>query len=213
MRQYFDISLPYTAGLTKWPAAQRPVIVKTRDMSKGADGNVSRIEASVHHGTHVDAPLHYIAEGKGVETFPLELLMGRATVIALPGVDMITDSVLDALSFPESCERILFKTRNSDFWDELEHEFRYDSATVTPEAAQILVDRGVRLVGVDYLSVEAYGLEGNATHKILLGAEVVIVEGLDLRAVEPGEYEMACLPIKITGSDGAPARVVLWRDD
>ncbi len=95
----------------------------------------------------------------------------------------------------------------------MEHEFRLDSVTVTPDAARNLVDRGVRQVGVDYLSVEAYDLEGNGTHRTLLGASVVIVEGLDLRAVEPGAYEMACLPIKITGSDGAPARVILWRDD
>ena len=213
MREYFDISLPYTVGLTRWPVAQQPAIMRTRDMSKGASGNVSRIEASVHHGTHIDAPLHYIADGKSIETLPLEVLMGRATVVALPDVDMITESVLDSVAFPPNCERILFKTGNSDLWNELEHEFHYDSVTVTPEAAQILVDRGVRLVGVDYLSVEEYGLEGNATHKILLGAEVVIVEGLDLRAVDSGEYEMACLPIKISGSDGAPARVVLWKDD
>ncbi len=213
MRQYFDVSLPYTAGLTKWPTAKRPVIKKIKDMSEGAVNNNSRIEAGVHHGTHIDAPLHFIADGKSIEALPPEILIGGVTVIALPDADMITPSVLDSVSWPADCTRILFKTSNSDLWNDLEHEFCHDSVTVTPDAAQILVDRGVRLVGVDYLSVEEYGLEGNATHHTLLGAEVVIVEGLDLRGVDAGAYEMACLPIKIAGSDGAPARVVLWRDD
>ena len=213
MRQYFDVSLPYTAGLTRWLTASRPVIVKTKDMSKGARNNNSRIEAGVHHGTHIDAPLHFIADGNAIESLPPEILIGTVTVVALPDVEMITPSVLDAASLPADCERLLFKTRNSDLWDDMEHEFRLDYVSVTPDGARSLVERGVRLVGVDYLSVEAYDLEGNGTHHTLLGAGVVIVEGLDLRAVDAGTYEMACLPIKITGSDGAPARVVLWRDD
>ncbi len=212
MRRFFDVSLPYTAGLTRWPTATRPVIVKTKDMAKGDRNNNSRIEAGVHHGTHIDAPLHFIADGKSIESLAPEILIGTVTVVALPDVDMITAAALEAVSVAPGCERLLFKTKNSDLWDDMEHEFGLDSVTVTPDAARILVDRGVRLVGVDYLSVEEYELEGNATHRTLLGAGVVIVEGLDLRAVEAGEYEMACLPIKITGSDGAPARAVLWRD-
>lgn len=213
MRQYFDVSLPYTADLTRWPTAAKPVIVKTKDMSKGARNNNSRIEAGVHHATHIDAPLHFIADGKSIESLPPEILIGTVTVVEIPDAEMITASVLEAASLPQDCERLLFKTRNSDLWDDLEHEFRLDYVSVTPDGAQVLVDRGVRLVGVDYLSVEAYDLEGNGTHRTLLGAGVVIVEGLDLRAVEPGAYEMACLPIKITGSDGAPARVILWSDN
>ncbi len=213
MRQYFDISLPYTAGLTRWLTAKRPVIVKTKDMSKGDRNNNSRIEAGVHHGTHIDAPLHFIDGGNSIESLAPEILIGGVTLVELPDVDMITASVLDAVALPPGCERVLFKTRNSDLWNDMEHEFRLDYVSVTPDGAQNLVDRGVRLVGVDYLSVEAYDLEGNGTHRTLLGAGVVIVEGLDLRDVDAGDYEMACLPIKITGSDGAPARVVLWRDE
>ena len=213
MREYFDVSLPYTTGLTRWPTARQPVIIRTQDMSKGSRNNNSRIEAGVHHGTHIDAPLHFIADGKSIESLPLEVLVGRVTVVALPDVDMITASALDSVSLPSDSERILFKTSNSDLWDDLGHEYRLDCVTVAPDAARRLVDRGVRLVGVDYLSIEEYDLEGNATHKTLLGAGVVIVEGLDLRNVDAGTYEMACLPIKITGSDGAPARVVLWRDN
>ncbi len=213
MRRYFDVSLPYTTELARWPTATKPVIVKTKDMSLGARNNNSRIEAGVHHGTHVDAPLHFIADGKSIESLAPEILIGGVTVVELGDVEMITASVLEAVSLPPVCERLILKTRNSDLWDHMEHEFRLDYAAVTPDAARFLVDRGVRLIGVDYLSVEEYDLEGNATHRTLLGAGVVVVEGLDLRAVEPGAYEMACLPIKITGSDGAPARVVLWRDD
>ena len=212
MRQYFDISLPYTAGLTRWPTAKRPVVMKTKDMSKGDRNNNSRIESGVHHSTHIDAPLHFIAGGKSIESLPPEILIGTATVIDLTGVEMITPAALDSVSLPADCTRLLFKTRNSELWNDLEHEFDYDSVTVTPEAAHMLVELGVRLVGIDYISVEAYDLEGNGTHLALLGAEVVIVEALDLRGVEAGAYEMACLPIKIAGSDGAPARVVLWRD-
>ena len=213
MRRYFDVSLPYTAGLTKWPTATRPVIKKTKDMSKGARNNNSRIEAGVHHGTHIDAPLHFIAGGDSIESLAPEILIGPVTVIELADAEMIDADALESVSPPPDRERLLIKTRNSDFWNDLEHEFRLDYASVTPEAARILVDWGVRLIGIDYLSVEAYDLEGNGTHLTLLGAGVVIVEGLDLRGIEAGAYEMACLPIKITGSDGAPARVVLWRDD
>jgi len=213
MRRYFDVSLPYTEGLARWPTARRPVIAKTKDMSKGDINNNSRIEAGVHHGTHIDAPLHFIAGGKSIESLPPDVLIGKATVIDLTGVDEIDVAALEAAALPADCERLLFKTRNSELWDNLEHEFHYDYVSVTPQGAQYLVDKGVRLVGVDYISVEAYGLEGNGTHKTLLGAGVVIVEALDLRGIAPGTYEMACLPIKIAGSDGAPARAVLWRDD
>ena len=164
MRQYFDVSLPYTEGLTRWPTAKRPVIKKTKDLSKGDDNNNSRIEAGVHHGTHMDAPLHFIAGGESIDSLPPEMLIGTATVVDLTDVDMITPSALETVSLAPDCERILFKTRNSALWDNLEHEFDYESVTVTPEAARILVDRGVRLVGIDYISAEAYGLEGNGTH-------------------------------------------------
>ncbi len=103
MRQYFDVSLPYTAGLTRWPTATRPVIVKTKDMSKGARNNNSRIEAGVHHSTHIDAPLHFIADGKSIESLAPEILIGSVTVVELPDVDMITASVLDAASLPADC--------------------------------------------------------------------------------------------------------------
>lgn len=212
MRQYFDVSLPYTEGLARWPTAKRPVIARTKDMSKGDINNNSRIEAGVHHGTHIDAPLHFIAGGKSIESLPPDVLIGKATVIDLTGVEEIDVAALESAGLPADCTRLLFKTRNSDLWNELEHDFYYDYVSVTPEGAQYLVDKGVRLVGVDYISVEAYGLEGNGTHKTLLGAGVVIVEALDLRGIAPGDYEMACLPIKIAGSDGAPARAVLWRE-
>ncbi len=108
MRQYFDISLPYTAGLTKWPTAKAPVIEKTKDMSKGAGNNASRIEASVHHGTHIDAPLHFIADGNGIEALPPEILIGGVTVVDLSDAEIITPSALVAVSLPAGCERLLF---------------------------------------------------------------------------------------------------------
>ena len=212
MRRYFDVTLPYTPSLPTWPNSPKPEVSRVRDMSRGAHNNVSRIAASVHHGTHVDAPIHFIADGAGVDALPVATLIGKVFVAELIDVDLITAAALDSVSLPAGCERVMFKTRNSELWNDPGHEFRTDFVAVAPDAAQALVDRGMRLIGVDYLSVEPFDTEDYATHHTLLGAGVVIVEGLDLRAVAPGEYEMACLPINIVGADGAPARVVLWTE-
>jgi arylformamidase len=201
-----------TVGL--WPEmptyANRPG--PSRDVAhaiaQGHRSNSSVFHLGSHDGTHVDAPLHFIADGAPVDQLPLDALVGPARVVEVANAGHITAAMLDALAWPPGTERVLFKTRNSARWDE--PTFYEDFVAVAPDAARWLVERGVRLVGIDYLSIEAYDPAGTAaTHTMLLGAGVVIVEGLDLRGVAPGAYTVMCLPLKFLGADGAPARVLL----
>ena len=213
MRRFYDITLPFSPRLPAWPGEPKPVIERLSSIADGEIANVSRVDGCVHYGTHMDAPGHFIDGGNGVEAMPVDVLIGPALIVHLPDADAITDDVLNAQEILEGTERILFKTRNSELWNDLDHEFFEDFVAVAPDGAAWLVERGIRLVGIDYLSIETYHTEDFPTHRILLGAGMAIAEGLDLRAVEPGLYEMACLPMKVVGSDGAPARVVLWRDE
>ena len=213
MRRYYDITLPFSPRLPAWPGEPKPVVERLLNIADGGVANVTRVDGCVHYGTHMDAPLHFIDGGNGIETMPVDVQIGPALVVHLPDADAITAGLLDAQDIPGSTERLLFKTRNSDLWNDLDHAFFEDFVAIAPDGAEWLVERGVRLAGIDYLSIETYHTEDFPTHKILLGADIAIAEGLDLRAVEPGLYEMACLPMKIVGADGAPARVVLWRDE
>jgi arylformamidase len=162
--------------------------------------NLTRMDFGLHSGTHVDAPVHFIDGAPGVDEIPLESLIGPCVVVEVP--DLGRESVARA---PEGSERVLFKTPNSELW--ARDEFVKEFARLDGEAAALLVERGIRLVGVDYLSV---GDED--AHNALLEAGVVPVEGLDLRGVEPGSYELICLPLRVVGADGAPARTILIRD-
>jgi arylformamidase len=213
MRHYFDITLPYGPDLPVWPGEPKPIISRLKSMADGDSANVTHIEAAMHYGTHVDAPIHFIDGAPGVEALPTDVLIGRVNVIDLPNAELITADVLKEVNSIERCDRIIFKTRNSQNWSQPNPEFDRNYVAIAPDAAEILVAANIRLVGVDYLSVEPFGSKDFVTHKALLGASIVIVEGLDLRGVEAGEYEMACLPMKLQGADGAPARVVLWTED
>jgi arylformamidase len=180
-------------------------------MADGDQANVSLLRFGAHTGTHVDAPAHFIEGGAKVDSLSLETLIGEAIVVEIP---------LDACSIaPEhltecdlsGVERVLFKTRNSGFWHDPENRFRTDFTYLETEAAVWLVEAGVRLVGIDYLSIERFGSKEFETHRTLLSKGVIILEGLDLQQVAPGRYELICLPIKLAGGcgDGAPARAVL----
>ena len=211
-RTYFDITLPYSPRLPAWPGEPKPVIERLKNIGDGDHATVSRIDACVHYGTHLDAPMHFIHGQSGTETLPVDVLMGPTLVVAMPDADAVSSEHLEKQYIPDGTARILFKTRNSDLWNDLDHEFYKDFVAISPDGAQWLVDRGVKLVGVDYLSLETYHSTDFIVHKTILGAGIIAVEGLDLRNVAPGRYEMACLPMKIVDSDGAPARVVLWQD-
>jgi arylformamidase len=201
-----DISLPIRPGMFVYPGDPEVHLERCSSIAGGDPANISRLDLGVHTGTHVDAPLHFIEGAAAAEALPLEALIGPAHVVDATSFDRdIDQAALDELDIPGAVERLLFKTPNSELWNE--DSFSKDSVKFVESGARRLVDLGVRLVGIDYLSVG-----DERAHQVLLGAGVVPVEGLDLRKVEPGPYNLVCLPIKIAGSDGAPARVVLIRE-
>jgi len=204
----YDISVGISSEIPVWPGDAPVRLERVQSMDAGAHANVSRFEAGVHVGTHIDAPLHFIPGGRSVEAIPLKSLIGRAYVIELKRAEVLDASTLEGAGIPPRTRRLLFKTRNSEYWTKGEPKFRRDFVAVDSSGAEWLVRKGVRLVGVDYLSVAPFG-NGAPTHRILLEAGVVIVEGLNLAAVARGRYTIYCLPLKLIGSDGAPARVIL----
>lgn len=204
----YDISLTISPKLPVWPGDPSIAIERVSDIGAGDDTNISRVSMGVHSGTHVDAPLHFLAEGDPVDQLDLKTLTGRAYVLDLTDVDLIDAQVLKEAEIPARTRRILFKTRNSELWSQGETRFQEDFVAISADGAQFLVDRGVRLIGVDYLSVAPYD-DGIPTHKILLSAGVAIIEGLNLSHVDQGRYTLYCLPIKISESDGSPARAIL----
>lgn len=205
----FDISLTVTPELPVWPGDPPIVLERVSKMEEGEHNNVSRISAGVHIGTHVDAPYHFIADGKTIEQLPLEALVGPAQVVELPlDVRLIGASDLERTGIETGMERVLLKTRNSQFWGQPGLPFQKDFTAIAPGGAAYLVERGVRLVGIDYFSAAPFG-DSVPTHRALLGAELVILEGIDLSQVPAGRYQLYCLPLKLGGSDGAPARAIL----
>ncbi len=206
--EIIDISLPLQAELPTWPGSAGIRLEPVKRMAAGDAENLSRLDSDVHTGTHIDAPWHYVENGQTVEHLPLDVLIGPAVVSFLPEVSQITAGDLAALSLPPDTRRLLLRTINSELWAAGVTEFGEDYVALTADAAQWVVDRGIRLIGVDYLSVQRYE-DGPLTHQILLEACVIIIEGLNLDGVKPGRYELICLPLKLVGADGAPARAVL----
>jgi arylformamidase len=197
--EILDISVPLREGMVTYPGDPVLELELAKSIARGDVVNLTRIDFGLHSGTHVDAPVHFLDGTAGIDATPLDALIGPCEVVEAP--DLTRDSVLRA---PEGAERVLFKTPNSELW--ALDEFSEDFARLDGDAASVLVERGVRLVGVDYLSVG-----DEAAHETLLEAGVVPVEGLDLRRIEPGPYELVCLPLRIVGADGAPARAILIR--
>jgi arylformamidase len=204
----YDISVTVSPQLPTWPSDPSILLERVAKIENGANANVSRLGISVHTGTHVDAPYHFLKDGITIEYLNLSLLTGRAYVLHLPDADVITAAILDGAHIPPRTRRVLFRTRNSDLWLRKVTDFQTDFVGVSADGAEYLVKRGVKLVGVDYLSVAPYRQSG-PVHEILLQAGVVIVEGLDLSKVSQGRYTLYCLPLKLAGSDGAPARAIL----
>ncbi len=204
----YDISVGVSPDMPVWPGDPPLILEPLKSIADGAHANVSRLACSVHVGTHIDAPRHFIDGAKGVDKLSLNVLMGRAYVINLPEALVIDAAILESAGIPPRTRRVLFKTRNSRYWAMGERQFQKDFVAIDASGAQWLVRKRVQLVGVDYLSVAPFG-HGIQTHKILLGAGTVIVEGLNLSEVSQGRYKLYCLPIKLIGSDGAPARAIL----
>ena len=204
----YDITLALSPDLPLWPGDEAFVLERVESIATGGTSNTSRLKMSAHMGTHVDAPDHFLGNGKTVEKLSLSILSGRAYVLHLPEVKLITAAVLEKAEIPPRTRRVLFRTKNSTHWTTKEKLFQTDFVALSGDAAQYLVDRGVKLVGIDYLSISPYQAP-KATHEILLKAGVVVLEGLDLSEVSQGRYTLYCLPLKLVGSDGAPARAIL----
>ena len=207
MRTY-DITLTINPQMTVWPGDPPVNMQLISSIASGDSSNVTQVSMSCHTGTHVDAPDHFLNNGKTVESLSMDLLVGRAYVLHLPFVDTITASVLIEADIPPRTRRLLFKTRNSEYWAKGGKEFHEDFVGLSVDAAELLVDRNVKLVGIDYLSIAPYHM-GKPVHTILLDAGVVVIEGLDLSQVSQGRYTLHCLPLKLGGADGAPTRAIL----
>ncbi len=201
-----DVSVPLDSQLPTYPGNTPFSLEAIKRMARGDSSNVSSLHLSAHAGTHVDSPRHMFDDGTGVEKLPLDLLCGRARVVELTTRKGITADDLAPFDLSEDV-RLLLKTHNSRLWGS--PEFRTDFVGVTESGARFLVDHGVKVVGVDYLSVEEYKTPGAPAHRTLMRHGTIVIEGLNLRDVEPGHYEMFCLPLLLVGADGAPARVVL----
>jgi arylformamidase len=206
-----DVSVPLSSDLPFWPDNPRFSRHRALSIEKGDPANVSQISMGVHTATHVDAPVHFFEGAGGIDTVAVDSLVGPCLVVEAnpPGDELrpddlpITDHV-----------RVLFKTRNSGLWARHDDDFQPNFVSLSPELATCAVERGMKLVGVDYLSVESFHAPSSyPVHHTLLGGGVVPVEGLDLSQVEPGEYQLFCLPLRIVGSDAGPARVILTQPD
>ena len=201
----YDISIPLSSETHVYPGDPAVDVEKSMQISQGDQANVSFLKFGTHTGTHVDAPSHFIDGAMTVDQIPLNLLMGRARVLEVSSA-VITAEVLKEFDFTSDA-RVIFKTRNSYLWNE--KSFTKEFVYLTKDAAEHLVDNGIKVVGIDYLSVEKFNFTSPDVHRTLLGNGTIIIEGLNLAEVDAGDYEMICLPIKIAGGDGAPARVVL----
>ena len=203
-----DISLSLNPDFPVWPGHPEIRFERIQEIGKGSKANVTQIELGVHSGTHLDAPLHFLNGGFDVTSVNLETLIGPALLVEVSDVQVINAAILETLSIPQDTERLLIKTSNSQLWSENKTDFHTDFIAISNSGAKWIVEHGIRLVGVDYLSVAPYGNSG-PTHRTLLQAGVIPVEGLNFDGVKEGEYHLICLPIKLKGCEGAPARAVL----
>jgi arylformamidase len=204
---WIDVSVMLRTGMVTWPGDPPARISHVRDMEKGDPCTVSHLDIGAHSGTHMDAPAHFVRGGAGIDTMPLDAAIGSARVIAIRDCESIKPDELLRHHIRRG-ERLLFKTRNSArCWDI--DSFVEDFVYISAAAARYLVERQVRLVGVDYLSVGGLHADGVDTHQALLTAGIWIIEGLNLARVHPGRVQLVCLPLKIAGADGAPSRALL----
>lgn len=208
MTDYIDITLPISPNLPVWPGSLPIKFDKIFDLYRGDPHTDTDIHLSAHTGTHIDAPAHFIRDGKHLSEFPIEKMIGPALVVEIPDVHVITESDLASLDIPTDTSRLLIKTGNSDLWANPHHEFTSEFVALDKSAAQWLVDFGLDVIGVDYLSIQPFH-HGPETHQIILGAEIIAIEGLNLASVAPGNYELLCLPMRLMDTEAAPARVLL----
>ena len=206
--RFLDVSVPLAPGIPAYPGNPEFELQPIKRIAEGGSSNVSRLVMGTHTGTHVDAPRHFFDGAAGIDGLALDLLIGRAHVVDMPRRGGITVDDLARAGLREDL-RVLLRTPNSALWNGT--AFKQDYTYLTEDGARYLVAQGVKVVGIDYLSVEQFKKAGAPAHRTLLSQGVIIIEGLNLSDAEPGMYEMYCLPLRIAGGDGAPARVVLKR--
>jgi arylformamidase len=207
MTGLLDISVPITEDLVTWNDGGKPRLERTADLARGDPVTATRLILGAHTGTHVDAPAHFLAGGATMAAMDLAILLGPARVVDLTAVTAIGIADL-APRVPAGTVRLLLKTSNSRLWADPAHRFVRDYLAPDRATAQWLVDRGVRLLGIDYLSAAPF-IDTSGVHRILLGAGMILLEGLDLRAAAAGEYELICLPLHLPTCEAAPCRAVL----
>jgi arylformamidase len=207
----YDVTVPLHNGLPTWPGDPGIEIHDCQSLANGDGANVSLLHFGAHTATHVDAPAHFIEGAAKVEALPLDALIGEAEVIEVSEDRLVIDEEFIGANFKSGVKRILFKTRNSAFWNEPKLKIHTDFTYLDLNAATKLVHEGIRLVGIDYLSIEKFGQASHETHVALLSGGVIILEGVNLSNVPAGKYELICLPLRLRSNlgDGAPARVVL----
>jgi len=203
-----DISVRLKPDMPVWPGSVGFHLHRTKSFANGDSVNVSRLDMDVHCGTHVESALHFLENGAALESLPLDVFVGPAHVANLPDTDVIGPDELEQSGIPHNAERVLLRTRNSQFWQDGGAPFRTDYAALSPDGATWVVERGIRLIGADYLSVQRFG-DGPETHEILMRAGVAILEGVDLSTVTPGRYRLICLPLWVGEAEAAPARALL----
>jgi arylformamidase len=208
MTKIIDISITLEATMPIWPGSIGFNLAWEQRLDNGDDCNNSQIRCDTHVGTHIDAPLHFIDNGQTADAMNLDYFIGPCTVIHLPDVKKITANQLSQAAIPPTAKRLLIRTDNSQYLEQPHAEFKKDFTALEPNAAQWIAEREVKLVGIDYLSIGRYE-NGILTHAILLEAGIAVLEGLNLLHVEPGNYELICMPLKIAGAEGAPARAAL----
>ncbi len=202
-----DISVPVDDSIPVWPKAARPDFPKFLSIEKGDVCNDSNIRMGMHTGTHIDAPKHFIKNGKSIDALPLQTFVGDSLVVELPNANEIGATELEKLNIPEQTQRILFKTKNSKLWGTT-NEFTKNYVGISVSGAEWLAKRDMKLIGVDYLSIAKFD-EAADVHRVLLEQGIALLEGISLQAVETGEYQLFCLPIKFIGLEAAPVRAIL----
>ncbi len=208
MSKLIDISVPLHPGLPVWPGSHGVRISRLMNVANGDIANVSRLDIDVHSGSHIDAPLHFLDDGDTTDDIPLEKFVGPCFVADFRGLTRITAADLEAAGIPGGTQRLLLKTGNSGFWQDFAQPFRSDFCALTLDGAQWVADKDMVLVGIDCHSIQMYD-DPYDTHIVLLKRKVVILESLNLRDVEPGTYELLCLPLRVRGLEGVPVRAVL----
>lgn len=205
--KWIDISVTLNNKLVHWPQDPAFSIKKHKSIKAGDDANISVINTGVHSGTHVDAPNHFLENKKGADSMPFSAMLGTVKIIEIKDNVSVKVEELKQHKILKG-DRIIFKTINSNsIWEE--EKFKSDFVYVSAEAAKFLAAKKIKTIGIDYLSVGGYKKDGRQTHIILLNSGIWIIEGLKLHGVKPGRYFMACLPLKIHDSDGAPARIII----